>query len=113
MSPTLKVKAAGAIAALLMLALLTDRASPGFPLADVGGAVGRTIRHAVEAAARPAAPAPARSSGLADASGYALGDIPGRYLALYVDAAGACPRLSWQLLAGIGKVESDHGRSPA
>jgi hypothetical protein len=25
----------------------------------------------------------------------------------------SCPRLRWQLLAGIGKVESDHGRSPA
>ena len=28
-------------------------------------------------------------------------------------AAGTCPALSWQVLAAIGKVESDHGRSSA
>jgi hypothetical protein len=43
----------------------------------------------------------------------ARADIPARYLTLYQRAARACPRLSWPLLAAIGKVESDHGRSPA
>ena len=28
-------------------------------------------------------------------------------------AAGTCPALTWQVLAAIGKIESDHGRSPA
>jgi peptidoglycan DL-endopeptidase CwlO len=42
----------------------------------------------------------------------ALQDIPPAYLVLYMDAAKTCPGLPWAILAGIGKVESDHGRSP-
>jgi cell wall-associated NlpC family hydrolase len=37
--------------------------------------------------------------------------IPAAALAAYVRAAAACPGLSWAVLAGIGEVESDHGRS--
>jgi cell wall-associated NlpC family hydrolase len=45
-------------------------------------------------------------------SGEALRDIPRPYLALYRAApATDCPGLPWAVLAGIGKVESDHGRS--
>jgi cell wall-associated NlpC family hydrolase len=42
----------------------------------------------------------------------ALADIPPAYLALY-QQAGLAFGLPWELLAGIGKVESDHGRNPA
>ena len=42
----------------------------------------------------------------------ALADIPPRYLALYQSAAERCPGLPWTVLAGVGKVESDHGRDP-
>jgi hypothetical protein len=38
-------------------------------------------------------------------------DIPAGYLKLYRQAAPRCPGLSWSVLAGIGKVESDHGRA--
>jgi hypothetical protein len=39
-------------------------------------------------------------------------DIPGGYLELYRDAAKQrCPGLSWTILAGVGKVESNHGRA--
>ena len=41
----------------------------------------------------------------------ALADVPADYLALYREAAGACPRLDWSILAAIGKIESNHGRS--
>jgi cell wall-associated NlpC family hydrolase len=44
-------------------------------------------------------------------SGLALRDMPADYLAWYMGAAHTCPGLPWQDLAGIGKVESDHGRS--
>jgi Transglycosylase SLT domain len=37
--------------------------------------------------------------------------IPADYLTLYVGAAKTCPGLPWPVLAGIGKVESDHGQS--
>jgi hypothetical protein len=37
--------------------------------------------------------------------------IPADYLALYVGAARTCSGLPWPVLAGIGKVESDHGQS--
>ena len=43
----------------------------------------------------------------------AQADIPGRYLGLYQHAARhQCPGLPWTILAGVGKVESDHGRAP-
>ncbi len=42
-----------------------------------------------------------------------IADIPSSYLALYRASARSCPGLSWDVLAGIGKVESDHGRSSA
>jgi cell wall-associated NlpC family hydrolase len=42
---------------------------------------------------------------------FGVADIPGGALADYVAAAGYCPGLPWTVLAGIGKVESDHGRS--
>jgi hypothetical protein len=42
----------------------------------------------------------------------ARADIPGRYLGLYRQAARHhCPGLSWTVLAGVGKVASDHGRA--
>jgi cell wall-associated NlpC family hydrolase len=49
---------------------------------------------------------------LADApTALAVADIPPNYLALYMAAAQTCPGLPWSVLAGIGKVESNHGRS--
>jgi hypothetical protein len=43
-------------------------------------------------------------------SGAAQADIPPDYLTLYRSAARTCPGLSWSVLAGIGKVETNHGR---
>jgi hypothetical protein len=55
--------------------------------------------------ARRRAPGPPPSS-------TARADVPRGYLALYRAAAPRyCPGLSWSVLAGIGKVESDHGRA--
>ena len=45
-------------------------------------------------------------------SAFARADIPPSYLALY-RAAGARFGLDWTILAGIGRVECDHGRDPA
>jgi len=39
--------------------------------------------------------------------------VPARYLTLYRHAARTCPGLSWEVLAGIGTVESDNGQSRA
>lgn len=49
--------------------------------------------------------------GSSQPSRAALNDIPPGYLALYQKAATTCPGLDWSILAAIGKVESDHGRS--
>jgi hypothetical protein len=58
--------------------------------------------------ARPAAP----QRPPAPPSPAARADIPADYLATYRAAAPRhCPGLSWTILAGIGKVESDHGRA--
>jgi cell wall-associated NlpC family hydrolase len=43
----------------------------------------------------------------------ALMRIPPAYLAAYRQAAAGCPGLPWTVLAAIGEVESDHGRSTA
>jgi peptidoglycan DL-endopeptidase CwlO len=60
----------------------------------------------------PAHAAPARkpATGQPAPSRAAVADIPVGYLRLY-RAAGAHYRLPWSVLAAIGKVESDHGRS--
>ena len=72
----------------------------GGPSPGVGGAVG-----AVEAAAVQAGAAVA---------GGPVADIPPAMLALYREAPGReCPGLAWTVLAGIGRVETDHGRDTA
>ncbi len=43
-------------------------------------------------------------------SEFALEDIPEPLLVAYRRAGSTCPGLPWTVLAGIGKVESDHGR---
>jgi hypothetical protein len=43
-------------------------------------------------------------------SGVALADIPANYLELY-RSAGERYGIDWAVIAGIGKVETDHGRS--
>jgi membrane-bound lytic murein transglycosylase B len=60
----------------------------------------------------PAQAAPARSpaAGQPTPSRAAVTDIPAGYLRLY-RAAGARYRIPWSVLAAIGKVESDHGRT--
>jgi len=42
----------------------------------------------------------------------AAGDIPPDYLALYQGVGATCSNLDWALVAAVGKVETDHGRSP-
>ena len=59
----------------------------------------------------PAAATPAQPARQAGPSAAAGADIPTGYLHLYRRAASRCPGLSWSVLAAIGKVESDHGRS--
>ncbi len=58
----------------------------------------------------PSLAALAAPSTVAAPSGAAVDDIPPGYLALYRQAGGTCEGLDWALLAGVGKVETDHGR---
>lgn len=48
---------------------------------------------------------------VAQPSANALADIPPDYLALYQEAATELG-MPWELLAAVGKLESDHGRNP-
>ena len=50
-------------------------------------------------------------SAAADAS--ASGNIPPQMVGVYRSAAETCPGLPWTVLAAIGRIESDHGRSLA
>jgi hypothetical protein len=81
------------------------------------GPVGRVLFRPV-AVPRPHAHHPATQPATGGKAPTQAGDgggaIPARYLALYKAAARhECPGLHWSILAGIGKVESDHGRSSA
>ncbi len=58
-------------------------------------------------------PAQAQLSPTAEPSAMARSDIPPKYLSYYTGAAKTCPGLPWQVLAAIGSIESDHGRSSA
>ena len=58
-------------------------------------------------------PAAAQLSPTAEPSAMARSDIPPNYLSYYTAAAKTCPGLPWQVLAAIGSIESDHGRSSA
>jgi peptidoglycan DL-endopeptidase CwlO len=62
-----------------------------------------------------AAPVPGLAAGVfaGGPTTLAKADIPPAYLVWYMDAAQTCPGLPWPVLAGIGKIESDHGRSRA
>ncbi len=40
----------------------------------------------------------------------AIADIPAILLPIYIEAARSCVGLPWTVIAGIGKVESNHGR---
>jgi membrane-bound lytic murein transglycosylase B len=57
-----------------------------------------------------AAPAPKPAANQPTPSRTEAADIPAGYLRLYRQA-GARYRIPWPVLAAIGKVESDHGRS--
>jgi membrane-bound lytic murein transglycosylase B len=58
-----------------------------------------------------AAPAPKLAARQPTPSRAAVADIPAGYLQLYRQAGARC-RIPWPVLAAVGKVESDHGRSP-
>jgi hypothetical protein len=58
------------------------------------------------------APGGTPAGGAVAPSAVAQADIPPLYLALYMQAA-ARFGLDWAVLAGIGRVECDHGRDPA
>ncbi|WP_030669865.1 NlpC/P60 family protein [Streptomyces sp. NRRL B-1347] len=51
------------------------------------------------------------TGGASRPSDTALSDIPPGYFDLYHRAAATCPGLDWSVLAAIGKIETDHGRS--
>ena len=65
------------------------------------------------AALSPADAALALPGAAGPASLASLASIPAHYLTWYQGAARTCPRLSWEVLAGIGTMESDNGRSTA
>ncbi|NKY26248.1 C40 family peptidase [Nocardia gamkensis] len=57
-------------------------------------------------------PAPGASTGTGSSpSTEAQQDIPAQMLVHYQAAAGDCPGLDWSVLAAIGKIETNHGRS--
>lgn len=76
----------------------------------VAGIVGLPLALVTVFAAGSGGSAAAEASQPPAPSSTALADIPSTYLALYEAAAATCPGLPWTVLAGIGKVASDHGR---
>ena len=75
----------------------------------VGGGLAVTFALPAGLAAVVAAAASSQATGVP--SPTAVADIPAPLLPAYQQAAASCPGLPWPVLAAIGKVESDHGRS--
>jgi len=75
----------------------------------------------VAVAAGSGAGGPSSSTGTATGAGGGPGSggsepgpaVPATWLLLYQEAAATCPGLSWSILAAVGTVESDNGRSTA
>jgi hypothetical protein len=107
-SRSVPLRSGGVVSALLLLAVLAGAMSPGFPVPS-SHSTAHTPRPG-SSGSRPAAQADIPGPRVSSA---ALADIPSQYLTFYRAAARMCRALSWTVLAGIGKVESDHGRSPA
>jgi Transglycosylase SLT domain len=95
--PNRSMRAAGAAALGVVFALAA---------AGLAAALGGSGALDYEAGAMP--PAPAGGPGV---SALARAEIPPDYLRLYLQA-GAKYGIDWAILAGIGKVECDHGRDP-
>lgn len=89
---------AGAIAALASALLIGGLAV----VAGLAGVNGATLEAGGGGTENEQATSPSQ---------LARGEIPGPYLHLYVQAAQRYG-LDWAILAGIGKVECDHGRDP-
>jgi hypothetical protein len=84
----------------LILACLLVLAVTGYGVADDLGLL-----------ANPPAYARGRPDGQGAPSRAATADIPPSYLRQYRSAVRRCAGLSWAVLAAVGKLESDHGRS--
>lgn len=88
------------IAALLLIAMLMVLALGGGAAALGGGAAALGGTGSKGLSAEPVQ---------AEASALAQGEIPSTYLRLYLAAAQRYG-IDWSILAGIGRVECDHGR---
>jgi cell wall-associated NlpC family hydrolase len=95
---------AAALAAVVTVGLLVL----GLALAGAGIAGGGLLFAAGQDCTATVATAQPSPSGV---TATGPDSIPARYLRLYQET-GRRYGISWPLLAGIGKVESDHGRSP-
>jgi hypothetical protein len=84
----------------LIVACLLVLAVSAYGVVDDLGLLGNPPAHDRGRPGRQAAPSRA-----------ATADIPPSYLQRYRSAVGRCPGLSWSVLAAVGKVESDHGRT--
>jgi hypothetical protein len=84
----------------LSLVCLLVLAVSAYGVADDLGLLDDAPAHARGRPGRQAAPSRA-----------ATADIPPSYLRRYRSAVRRCPGLSWAVLAAVGKLESDHGRS--
>lgn len=93
------------VAARIALALLDRRALQWLLWLIAGGLLLLVVLFGGLAAQQSA------NTPTAGPSATAIADIPGNYLAAY-QAAAAKYGLDWAILAGIGKVECDHGRDP-
>jgi len=74
----------------------------GFPLLLAGGAALLTVVLGGSCSGSGVGDAPSR---------LAVRDVPGNFLRIY-ELVGAQFRIPWEVLAGIGKEECDHGRNP-
>ncbi len=98
---------AGVAALVAGVAVLTGAATAGVTGLLAGTATGSTTTGST------ATGSGAGGGGGLPPAAQSVAGIPANYLALYQDAAGACPGLPWTVLAAIGTIESGNGSSTA
>lgn len=98
-----------ALPVLLAVAAVGMIPAPAATGAVDGGPPGAPVGSGALGGSRPAGSAAV--GGSPPTGSAAVADIPPDALADYMRAAAWCPGLDWAVLAAIGKVESDHGRS--
>jgi hypothetical protein len=104
---TARAAAVGATSPVLFVS------SPNGDASSLRTSIGRVLGTPVKVTMLRPAFKPVTVTGVGSGGEHLTADTPVDLRTLYMRAAATCPGLPWGVLAGIGQVETDHGRNKA